>query len=104
LDDEWAGVLTPQDYSRVAETQKSSATRRTEILHAEMLQAADSRDAAAICTAYVRTAHRILAEFPNMSAQERQIHYVCLKDDIERLNVRAGQSSKVLGELKRLLG
>jgi hypothetical protein len=88
----------------MAETQKSSETRRSEILQAEMRQAADSRDVAGICTAYVRTAYRILAEFPNMSAQEKQTHYARLKDDIERLKAQAGQDcSKVLGELRRIL-
>jgi hypothetical protein len=89
----------------MAEVQKSSGTRRSEILQAEMRHAADSRDIAGICTAYVKTAVRILAEFPNMSAEEKRIHYACLKDDIERLKVRAHQDcSKVLGELKRILG
>jgi hypothetical protein len=87
----------------MAKEQKSSGTRRSEILQAEMRQAADSRDAAGICTAYLRTALAILAEFPNMSADEKQIHYACLKDDIEGLKVRANQDcSKVLGELKRI--
>jgi hypothetical protein len=89
----------------MAKEQKSSGTRRSEILQAEMRQAADSRDVAGICTAYLRTALAILAEFPNMSADEKQIHYACLKDDMERLKVRANQDcSKVLGELKRILG
>jgi hypothetical protein len=89
----------------VAEEPKSSGTRRSEILRAEMRHAADSRDIAGICTAYVKTAVRILAEFPNMSSEEKQIHYDCLKDDIERMKVRADQDcSKVLGELKRILG
>ena len=89
----------------MVEAQKSSGSRRSEILHAEMRQAADSRDVAGICTAYVKTALRILAEFPNMSPEEKHMHYACLKDDIERLKARANQDcSKVLGELKRILG
>ncbi len=89
----------------MAEVQKSSETRRSEILQAEMRHAADSRDVAGICTAYVKTAVQLLNEFPNMSPEERQIHYDCLKDDIERQRVRAHQDcSKVLGELKRILG
>lgn len=70
-----------------------------------MRDAADSRNVEGICTAYVRTAVQILAEFPNMSLEEKRIHYACLKDDIERLKVRANQDcSKVLGELKKILG
>ena len=70
-----------------------------------MRHAADARDVAAICTAYLKTARQILAEFPNMSAEEKQIHYDCLTDDIERLKVRTNQDcSNVLGELKRILG
>lgn len=89
----------------MVEVQKSSGTRRSEILQAEMRQAADSRNVEGICTAYVRTAVAILSEFPNMSAQEKQVHYACLKKDIERLKVQANQDcSKVLGELKRILG
>jgi hypothetical protein len=89
----------------MAEDPKSSVTRRSEILQAERRHAADSRDVAGICTAYLKTAVRMLAEFPSMSAEEKQIHYDCLKDDIERLKVRANQDcSKVLGELKRILG
>jgi hypothetical protein len=88
----------------VVEEPKSSGTRRSEILQAEMRHAADSRDVEGICTAYVKTAVQILAEFPNMSAEEKHIHYACLKDDIERQKGRAHQDcSKVLGELKRIL-
>jgi hypothetical protein len=89
----------------VAEEPKSSGTRRSEILQAEIRQAADSRNVEGICTAYLRTAVQILAEFPNMSAEEKQVHYECLKYEIERLKVRANQDcAKVLGELKRILG
>jgi hypothetical protein len=89
----------------MAEVQKSSGTRRSEILQTEMRHAADSRNVEGICTAYVKTAHQILVEFPTMSAEEKQTHYACLKDDIERLKVRANQDrSKVLGELTRILG
>jgi hypothetical protein len=90
----------------MAEVQKkSSGTRRSEILQAEIRHAADSRDVEGICTAYVKTALAILAEFPNMSAEEKQVHYAYLKDDIERLKIRANQDcSKVLGERKRILG
>jgi hypothetical protein len=89
----------------MAGEQKSSGTRRSEILQAEMRHAADSRDIAGICTAYVKTAHQLLAEFPNMRAEEKQSHYASLKEDIERLKVQANQDcSKVLGELKRILG
>ncbi len=89
----------------MAGEQKSSGTRRTEVLQAEIRHAADSRNVEGICTAFVKTAVQILAEFPNMSAEEKQIHYDCLKDDIERLKVRTNQDcSKVLGELKRILG
>jgi hypothetical protein len=88
----------------MAGEQKSSGTRRSAILQAEMRHAADSRDVEGICTAFVKTAVQILSEFPNMSGEEKQIHYDCFKDDIERLKVRADQDcSKVLGELKRLL-
>jgi hypothetical protein len=70
-----------------------------------MRHAAVSRDVEGICTAFLKTAVQLLAEFPNMSAEEKRIHYACLKDDIERLKVRAHQNcSKVLGELKRILG
>jgi hypothetical protein len=89
----------------MAEIQKSSGARRSEILQAEMRHAADSRNVAGICDAYLKTALAILVEFPNMSAAEKRIHYACLKDDIERLKARAHQDcSKVLGELKRILG
>jgi len=89
----------------MAETQNAFETRCREILQAEMSQAADSKDVAGICTAYVRSAYRILAEFPNMSAQEKRIHYACLRDEIERLKAQAGQDcSKVLGEIQRILG
>jgi hypothetical protein len=91
--------------SRMAGEQKPSGPRRSEILQAEMPHAADSRNVEGVCTAYVKTAVQILAEFPNMSAEEKQTHYACLKDDIERLKVRDNQDcSKVLGELKRILG
>jgi glycyl-tRNA synthetase beta subunit len=87
------------------EEPKTSETRRSEILQAEIRQAADSRNVEGICTAYLRTAVRNLAEFPNMTAEEKQVHYACLKDEIERHKVRADQDcSKVLGELKRILG
>ena len=49
---------------------QSSGTRRREILQAEMRHAADLRDVAGICTAYVKTAVQILAEFPNISTEE----------------------------------
>ncbi len=66
-----------------------------------MRRAADTRNAAEICTAYVKTARKILAEFPNMSAEEKQVHYDCLRHEIERLKVRTNQDcSNVLGELK----
>ena len=88
----------------MVEAQKSSGTRRSEILQAEMRDAADARNVAGICIAYVNTALQILAEFPNMSAKEKQVHYDCLKDDIERLKVRTNQDcSNVLGELKKIL-
>jgi hypothetical protein len=89
----------------MAEVQKSSGTRRSEILQAEIRHAADSQNVEGICTAYVKTAVQILAEFPNMSPEEKQVHYACLKDEIERLKARANQDcSKVLGELKRIFG
>jgi hypothetical protein len=70
-----------------------------------MRHAADTRNVAGICTAYVKTAHQILAEFPNLSPEEKLAHYACLKEDIEGLKVRTGQDcSKVLDELKRILG
>jgi hypothetical protein len=40
----------------MAEVQKSSGTRRSEILQAEMRHAADSRNVEGVCTAYVKTA------------------------------------------------
>jgi hypothetical protein len=90
---------------RSAVEPKSSATRRTEILTAEVQHAADSRNVAGICIAYVKTALQLLIEFPNMSPEERQIHYDCLKEDIARQRVQTHQDcSKVLGELKRILG
>ncbi len=89
---------------RMAVEQKSSATRRGEILQAEMRHAADSRDVAGICTAYVKTALQLLIEFPNMSPEEKQIHYGCLRGDIEGQRIQGHQDcSKVLGEVKRIL-
>jgi DNA-binding NarL/FixJ family response regulator len=88
----------------MAVEQKSSETRRGEILQAEIRHAADSRDGAGICTAYVKTALQLLIEFPDMSPEEKQFHYDCLKGDIERQRVQAHQDcSKVLGELRRIL-
>jgi hypothetical protein len=49
---------------------QSSGTRRREILQAEMRHAADLRDVAGICTAYVKTGVQIRAEFHNISTDE----------------------------------
>jgi len=69
-----------------------------------MRNAADTRNAAAICAGYVKTARKILAEFPNMSGEEKQAQYECLREEIERMKVRTNQDcSHVLGELKWIL-
>jgi hypothetical protein len=52
----------------------------------------------------IKTVLQLLIEFPNMRPEEKQIHYDCLKGDIERQRVQEHQDcSKVLGELKRIL-
>jgi hypothetical protein len=59
----------------MTEETKSPGARRSEILAGQMRQAASTNNGAAICSAYVETAEKLLAENPEMSQTEKQHHH-----------------------------
>jgi hypothetical protein len=80
---------------------KSPAARRDEILTDELTKAASN--GAAICNAYVETARKLLAEHPDMSADQKFAHHGALKYAVQTHQTNTKQDcSNVLGELARL--
>jgi len=89
----------------MTEEMKSGGARRGEILAAEIRHATITNNGAAICSAYVETAKKLLAEYPDMSPTEKQAHHGALVQAIENRKVRTNHDcSNVLGQLARLLG
>jgi hypothetical protein len=87
----------------MTEAEKSLATRRDKIL-ADQMRIAASRKSD-LCTAFIETARRIAAEYPDLSPAEKQAQYDALKHEIETMYVRVHQNcSRVLGELSMILG
>jgi hypothetical protein len=87
----------------MAEEKKSSGTHRAEILAAELRLAASLNTDP--CVAFVETAKKIVAEFPDMSPAEKQVHYGALRHQIEMNNIRTHQDcSNVLGSVAKILG
>ena len=87
----------------MTEAEKSLAQRRDKILADETRIAASRRSDP--CTAFIETAKKIAAEYPDLSPAERQAQYDALNHEIEMMNMRAHQNcSRVLDELSRILG
>jgi hypothetical protein len=87
----------------MTEAEKWLATRRDQILAAEIRLAANRKNDP--CTAFIETAKKLVAEYPDLSPTEKQAQYDALRNEIEMMTVRTHKNcSHVLGELSRILG
>lgn len=78
-------------------------TRRAEILAAEIRLAAGMKSDP--CVPFVETAKKIVAEYPDMSPTEKQIHFGALRYQIEINNIRTHRDcSNVLDRISKILG
>jgi hypothetical protein len=77
---------------------------RREVLTAEMRLAAKKRNDAAMGSAYIETARKLMSEYPQLTLDERKQQFDCLKHDIKLRKMRTRRDdSYVLGKVGRIL-
>jgi hypothetical protein len=87
----------------MTEAERSLATRGDKILAAEIRLASSRKNDP--CTAFIETAKKVVAEYPDLSPTEKQVQYNSLNHEIEMMNVRMHQDcSRVLDSISKILG